>query len=236
MCHFGKDRRDESTGSLSVAKYSSLASLPQNTLCQKAYDFAAARLPLSIFNHSIRVYLHAQQLASMSPIKTATDQETLLFIAAVFHDLGTCEEFNGPERFEVCGADAAVAFLREHAPEMPHCDVHDVWIGIACHTSPEIAERISLFSRTVRLAVLIDFDRPGLREEHGLGGIASQIEQRLPRLDIERVLGDAVVWQIMRRHDPAARLRKAPNNSWPGSLLRGELEKEAGFEGINKYF
>ena len=219
---------------------SSLSShIPDTSLSKMVYDFASQHLPTAIMNHSLRVFLYAShlsttsQLPSASPTprpKTSERLQDLLFISAMFHDMGTCPLFNGPSRFEICGADAAVSFLQEHAPEIPATEVRDVWAAIACHTSPGIGEEICQLSRFIRLAVMLDFDLSGLRVELGVLALAADLDGRLPRLDIESVLRDAVVKQIMEKKEGEERRKKAPENSWPGSLLKGELEKQKGYE------
>ena len=145
--------------------------------------------------------------------------------------------FNGDERFEVCGADAAITFIRTNAPAIDERDVYDVWAAIACHTSPGIAERIVPLARVLRLGVLVDFDRPGLRVELGAVELSAVLEGRYTRMEIERVLGDAVVAQIMSKPEGEGRLMKGPKNSWPGWLLKGYLEmQKEGVDGVNRYF
>ncbi|MGO4269104.1 phosphohydrolase, partial [Paenibacillus sp. TAF58] len=63
----------------------------------------------------------------------------LLYLSAIIHDLGILERFIGPSRFDVDGADAAAAFLQEHA--YPSEKISLVWDAIALHASMEIAAR-----------------------------------------------------------------------------------------------
>ena len=159
-----------------------------------------------------------------------------MFVASMFHDLGACDNFNGDERFEVCGADAARRFMESEETSMDESAGDDVWTAIACHTSPGIAENVAPLARIIRLAVLCDFDRVGVRQEMGVVGMVPEFEGKLPRWGIEKVLGDMVVKQITRK-DERDRAKKAPGNSWPGNLWRGYVEmREKGLEGVNIYF
>jgi hypothetical protein len=244
MCKFTDHKNDPSSRK---ADPTDLTFIPSNELCRKAYDFCSSHLHPSILHHSIRVFLHAKHIITVratihgtpfkwSPINSQ-DSETLLFIAAMFHDMGTTDLLNGDERFEICGADAATTFIRTNAPEIDERDVYDVWTAIACHTSAGIAERIAPLARVLRLAVLVDFDRPGLRVELRAVELSAVLEGKYARMDIERVLGDALVAQIMSKADGEGRLKKGPKSSWPGGLLKGYLEMQAeGKEGVNKYF
>ncbi|KAH6997453.1 hypothetical protein EDB80DRAFT_781247 [Ilyonectria destructans] len=71
---------------------------------------------------------------------------------------------------------------------------HQVWIAVALHTSPGIAERIYPLSRMVRYGVMLDFSA-ATRVVMGAVAYSAEVEAHLPRLDIEKVLGDTVVHQ-----------------------------------------
>ena len=60
-------------------------------------------------------------------------------------------------------------------------------------------------------------------------GVKREVEGRIPREGIEKVLGDAVVGQAVGREE------KAPGGSWPGDLVRAWRE-DPGWEGVNRGF
>jgi hypothetical protein len=63
----------------------------------------------------------------------------LLYIGAMFHDLGLNERFHGSgRRFEVDSADEARRFLYDHG--VPEDSIRRVWTAIALHTTPGIPE------------------------------------------------------------------------------------------------
>ena len=63
----------------------------------------------------------------------------LLYVAALFHDLGLTDRFRQSAlRFEVDGANAAVDFLRSHG--IAQHDIEKVWTAIALHTTPGIPQ------------------------------------------------------------------------------------------------
>ncbi|KAF1936473.1 hypothetical protein EJ02DRAFT_459498 [Clathrospora elynae] len=202
--------------------------IPQTAVSKAAYAHAASLLHPAILNHSIRVYLYAKALAEHENSKYSTDpqQHDLLVIACLFHDIGTTETYNGPQRFEVEGADAAVHHLSKH--NVNKSDAHDVWTAIALHTSPGIVERIGELARIVRIAVITDFGRESAAWEKPML-LRDQLEGRFEREDIEKVLGDAVVRQAKRRPE------KAPNVSWPYAMYMAWLA-EPGWDGVNKAF
>lgn len=179
--------------------------------CQAAFQLAKEHMHPAIFNHCVRVYLYAQ---------TVFRPSSLLFVACLLHDLGATDLCSGSERFEVEGADKAVQLLESQGIAKEEC--HQVWIAIALHTSPGIAERISTMANSVRIAVLTDFGRGGT--------IDQQIEADWPRLDIEKVLGDKVVANCLP--NPTS---SAPAASWPGLLYRAHLA-DPNNTGVSKAF
>jgi len=155
----------------------------------------------------------------------------ILFVACILHDVGTGPDHDSiPERFEVVSADVATRVLRKHG--IPEDAVRDAWLAISLHTSPGIAERLGGTVRALRLAVRADFGSyptPAPETLPGGAEMMNMIRWKLPRLEIEKDLGGAVVRQAVM--DPL----KAPWASWPGDLLRAK-RAEPEWEGVNKAF
>jgi hypothetical protein len=81
----------------------------------------------------------------------------LLYIGAMFHDMGLTPQFSsGADRFEVDGANTARAFLRQHNASQEEIDT--VWTAIALHTTPGIpqymAPVVALLTNGVEMDVL----------------------------------------------------------------------------------
>jgi hypothetical protein len=201
-----------------------LLALPDSALCVAALALARRHEHPAIANHSIRTYLHAQLAAGSLGLRVGADYDPEeLFVACLLHDLGTAQEYDGSQRFEVEGADGAAAFLDSAGAA---ADVRQrVWEAIALHTSPGIAERLGPLTRLTRAGVVSDFGRSAV----ATATQRAEIEARLPRLDIERRLGDAVVRQAVA--NPA----KAPRASWPGGLLQAHLADPSA-TGVNPAF
>jgi hypothetical protein len=222
--------------------------VPDGDLSRQALELAIATLPQAILNHSVRTYLFAKAIAAREESIYADEKSDHLFLACLFHDFGATEDHNHAERFEVCGADAAVNFMNRGAVDkgkhmaadskeivdVSHSEVWDVWTAIALHTSAGIAERIHPLARFVRLGVLVDF-RQRTRESLALVDYGVETEKEVPRLGIEKVLADAVVSQAMDKKEGEDRNQKAPAASWPGILLRSHLE-DPSWEGVNRAF
>ena len=213
--------------------------IPRDALCYSILDHAAHILPKAIFNHSLRVFLLARWLAEKEGGDLAAeDKLPLIFAACMCHDFGASDQYNGQQRFEVEGADAAESLCKNHGMSID--DSHKVWCAIALHTSAGIAERIDPFTRLVRVAVKLDFTQT-TRDAHNAQTYSSEIESLLPRLQIEQVLSTAVVLQAEKipeqvdctQSPPDS--QKHPKASWPGILLRAHAENP-NFVGVNPAF
>ncbi len=76
------------------------------------------------------------------------------------HDLGLTDAFNGEQRYEVDGADAAKAFVCRHGLGEEKAEV--IWDAIALHTSIGIATRKRPEIALVHLGASLDVFGMGL--------------------------------------------------------------------------
>ncbi len=112
-----------------------------------------------LFHHSNRVFLFG---ALAGQRKRLSFDPELLYVGAMFHDMGLQAPYaSKTERFEVDGANAAAAFLRQHGIDERAVD--DVWDAIALHTTPGIPQHkrpvVALVTAGVEMDVLgLDFD------------------------------------------------------------------------------
>jgi len=105
-----------------------------------------------LFNHSVRVFLFGALKGIRQDLKF--DPE-LLFVAALFHDLGLVDAYHTEtKRFEVDGADAAREFLKGHGIPEPKADL--VWEAIALHTTPGIPQYMRPEIALTNAGVLVD--------------------------------------------------------------------------------
>jgi hypothetical protein len=113
-----------------------------------------------LYNHSRRVFFWAALTGERRGLKYDAE---LLYLGAMFHDMGLTERYSSPDlRFEVDGANAAREFMKSYG--IPERNVEDVWIAIALHTTPGIPEHmrptIALVTAGVEMDVLgIAYDR-----------------------------------------------------------------------------
>ncbi|GAA4577552.1 HD domain-containing protein [Planotetraspora kaengkrachanensis] len=110
--------------------------VPDTRLAAEATEFVRGAAGDLIYHHSRRVYWFGSLQGRNRGL--SFDPE-LLYIGAMFHDLGLGEEFRGSgRRFEVDGADEARRFLQSRG--VPEDSIRRVWTSIALHTTPGIPE------------------------------------------------------------------------------------------------
>jgi hypothetical protein len=133
--------------------------IPDSKLTQEATQLIRDTEPPLLFHHSTRVYLWGALAGIRKKLKF--DPE-LLYIGAMFHDIGLTKQYSSAtERFEVDGANAARAFLKQHG--IPETSIDVVWDAIALHTTPGIPQHkkpeVALVTAGVEMDVLgIDYD------------------------------------------------------------------------------
>lgn len=128
--------------------------IPDSRLATEATELVRAATTELLYHHSRRVYLFG---ALQGERRGLDFDPELLYLAAMFHDLGLGPEHHASgRRFEVDGAEAAAAFLRGHGVDARR--VRLVWEAIALHTTPGIPEfmepEIALTTAGVELDVL----------------------------------------------------------------------------------
>src|SRR5690349_18664065 len=90
-----------------------------------------------LFDHSRRVFFFG---ALQGRRRNLEPDLELLYVGAMFHDLGLTETFrtSSNRRFEVDGADAARDFLLRRGVDEE--EARSVWLSIALHTTPGVPE------------------------------------------------------------------------------------------------
>ncbi|MEU6658717.1 HD domain-containing protein [Streptomyces sp. NPDC046821] len=128
--------------------------VPDSALAREATELVRDAASPLLFDHSRRVFLFG---ALRGREQGLTFDPELLYVGALFHDLGLTERHRrADQRFEIDGADEARRFLNRHGVTGDPAD--RVWTAIALHTTPEIplhmAPEIALVTRGVELDVL----------------------------------------------------------------------------------
>jgi hypothetical protein len=128
--------------------------VPDSAIARAATQLVRATEDDLLYNHSRRVFFWGALTGERRNLKY--DPE-LLYLGAMFHDMGLTEKYSSPElRFEVDSANAARDFMKSYG--VPERDVEDVWTAIALHTTPGIPEHmrptIALVTAGVEMDVL----------------------------------------------------------------------------------
>jgi HD superfamily phosphodiesterase len=126
--------------------------IPDSALAREATELVRDVASPLLFDHSRRVFL----FGALRGKDLEYDAE-LLYVGAMFHDLGLTERYRRiDQRFEIDGADEARRFLHQHGVTGEAAD--RVWTAIALHTTPEIPlhlpAEVALVTRGVELDVL----------------------------------------------------------------------------------
>jgi hypothetical protein len=112
--------------------------VPDSRLAREATELIRDTEDELLFAHSARVYLWGALIGQRK--RLAFDPE-LLYVAAMFHDIGLTARYRESAlRFEVDGANAARDFLRSHG--ISQADIEKVWNAVALHTTPGIPEHM----------------------------------------------------------------------------------------------
>ncbi len=112
--------------------------IPDSALARAATQLIRDTESDLLFHHSARVYFWG---ALTGKRKGLIFDPELLYIAAMFHDIGLTAAYSESKlRFEVDGANAARDFLKGHG--ISEAEVERVWAAIALHTTPGIPEHM----------------------------------------------------------------------------------------------
>ena len=126
--------------------------VPDSKLAREAAELVRQHETEMLFNHSVRVYMFGAIKGLRQSLKFDAE---LLYIAALFHDLGLIDAYHThTKRFEVDSADAAREFLRSHG--IPELKADLVWEAIALHTTPGIPQYMRPEIALTNAGVLVD--------------------------------------------------------------------------------
>ena len=159
--------------------------IPDSKLAVEATELVRDTESDLLFDHSLRVYLFGALQGQRRGLKF--DPE-LLYIGAIFHDLGLVDPYRSPaERFEVDGANAARTFLERHG--VAEAAIEVVWDAIALHTTPGIPKwkkpEVALVTAGVELDVLgLGYDEIG-------SAAREAVLAAFPRVDFKRGIVEA---------------------------------------------
>jgi hypothetical protein len=154
--------------------------IPDTKLAREATELVRESTTDLIYHHSERVFLFGSLQGRNRGL--SFDPE-LLYIGAMFHDLGLNEQFRGSgRRFEVDSADEARRFLQGHG--VPEDSIRRVWTAIALHTTPGIPQFME--PEVALVTAGVEYDVLGIGY-HDIGDAdRAEITARHPRPDFKR--------------------------------------------------
>lgn len=181
--------------------------VPDSPVAVAARELARDVSPAFIYNHAVRSYLFARELSAAGALPVVDDDE-LLFLTCILHDLGATEFANTDQRFEMDGADAAARFLRDHDVDPARVDT--AWTAIALHTSVGLADRFGPVAAVAHVGIGADI--VGTLRQELPERFTERVHAAWPRHDLGHALGAVLAEQAQR--NPA----KAPPMSFPAHL------------------
>lgn len=172
--------------------------VPDTRACRAALEVASAYCSPALLNHSVRAYLWAAAYASAQSI--AFDPE-LLYVAAMFHDLGLVKEFDSHTvPFEDAGGHVAWVFAAgagwpvERRVRASEVIVRHMWDEVALDADPE--GHLLAFSTSL--------DISGKRPEALPADLRADVLGRYPRLGLGTEFLACFRSQAERKPDSAA--------------------------------
>ena len=103
-------------------------------LTTEAIEYARKIYEPYLFNHAMRSWLFAVRIGQM---KNMDFDAEVVAVGTILHDIGLTAGVPGPNRFEVNGAAAAVAFVNERGASNRRAQL--IWDLVALNSTPSIA-------------------------------------------------------------------------------------------------
>jgi hypothetical protein len=126
--------------------------IPDSRLAREAAGLVRHHESEMLFNHSARVYVFGAMKGIRQSLRFDAE---LLYVAALFHDLGLVDPYQtDTRRFEIDGAEAARQFLGSHG--VSEAEAALVWLAVAMHTTPGIPAHMAPEVALTNAGVLMD--------------------------------------------------------------------------------
>src|SRR5882724_3213202 len=154
--------------------------IPDTKLAGAATELVRDSTSELVYHHSRRVFWFGSLQGRNRGL--SFDPE-LLYIGAMFNDLGLNSEFRGSgRRFEVDSADEARRFLQSRG--VPEDSIRRVWTAIALHTTPGIPEFME--PEVALVTAGVEYDVLGIGYHDISASDRTEITTLHPRPDFKR--------------------------------------------------
>jgi len=183
--------------------------VPQDDVSASTWRWANANLPRYLLDHSIRSYCWG---AAIADGEGWTFDHTVLWTAALFHDLGLARLRENTMCFEVEGAEIARRFLERHG--MSAADADRAAIAIILHMQPNVTLDDGVESVLLDRATGVDVRGVGISV---VERVRDPIVAAYPRRGFDRLFLRAMTREARSRRtcQSAAFLRRAEATGWP---------------------
>lgn len=154
-------------------------SVADGPLIKEVIEYAQRLSEPFLFNHAMRSWLFAEAIGRLKGIDY--DREVVA-IGTVLHDIGLTASVSGPNRFEVNGADTALAFIKGRG--LSDRRTRLIWDLIALNSTPSLA--LHKEPEVVVGTMGIGLDYGGFGIEAVPTGDAERILSTYPRLRMKQ--------------------------------------------------
>ena len=159
--------------------------IPDTKLARDATDLVRDSTTDLVYHHSRRVFWFG---SVQGRNRGRSFDPELLYIGAMFHDLGLNEQFRSSgRRFELDSADEARRFLQGHG--VPEDSIRRVWTAIALHTTPGIPEFME--PEVALVTAGVEYDVLGIGYHDISDADRAEITALHPRPDFKRSILEA---------------------------------------------
>jgi hypothetical protein len=124
---------------------------PDTPLAREAGALLDAECDGVVAGHCRRSYQFAALIARADGVEV---DEEVLYLGTLLHDLGLAPRYDGPERFDVRGANVVRTLLLDHGMERVRAE--NVWDVIALHATSAIAQHKSPETRLANRGISVD--------------------------------------------------------------------------------
>ncbi|MEV6625365.1 HD domain-containing protein [Amycolatopsis sp. NPDC051106] len=170
--------------------------IPDTALAREATEYVRDTAGPLLYDHSARVYL----FGALQGRRRGLDFDAeLLYVAALFHDLGLVAGHRTDRRFELDGADEARRFLLGHGVDAERARV--AWTAIALHTTPGIPEYME--PEVALVTAGVEYDVLGIGYHDLPAEARAAVVAEHPRPDFKRRILEAFTEGIRDRPDTA---------------------------------
>ncbi len=167
--------------------------VPRDAVSDATWRWAQRALPGYLLAHSVRSYCWGATIAASEGL---TFDRTILWTAALMHDLGLTRIPRNTMCFEIEGAEIARRFLVRHG--LPAGDAARVAIAIILHMQPVVTIDDGVESLLLDRATSIDVRGDGYE---AIGATRSGVVRAFPRGSFDRQFLRAIEREVAVRQD-----------------------------------